>query len=202
MSAGRTCLRFFVAGDFVRFICCITMMAAALVGCSSSAAPTSPTPTNSSIHGGTTGILPIPHITRTVRPVSVVVNSGFATAVRSLCDAFARKDSSAVTRALPYYQYNSGLRYGVLGDGEGQTGDPGLMTSWLAHSSVHCVLQSSGTHGHGTVLATGWHEPGGSALIELDTYSGRWKINDFTFGPYRALYRALQTVRPVIRYAG
>ena len=47
--------------------------------------------------------------------------------------ALARKDSSTVTKALPYYQYNSGLRYGMLGDGEGQTGDPGSMATWLAH---------------------------------------------------------------------
>jgi hypothetical protein len=201
MSAGCTCLRFFVAGEFVRFIISMVVLAVALVGCSSSAAPAPPTPTVTSVRGAT-GIPPVPHATRTARPVSVVVDSGFASAVRSLCAAFVRKDSTAVTRALPYYQYNSGLRYGVLGDGEGQTGDPSLMATWLAHSSVRCVLQSSGVHGHGTVLATGWHEPGGSALIELDTYSGRWKINDFTFGPYRALYRALQTVRPVVRYAG
>ena len=138
------CLRFFVAGEFVRFIISMAIFAVALVGCSSSASPASPTATATSVRTGASGTPPAPRLTPTPRPVSVVVDGGFATAVRSLCAALARKDSSTVTRALPYYQYNSGLRYGMLGDGEGQTGDPGLMATWLAHSSVHCVLQSSG----------------------------------------------------------
>lgn len=202
LNAGPACLRFFLGGVFVRYFVAAAISVLAIAGCGSSSAPTAPTPTGVAVGSAATGTASPVRATRTPRPVSVAIDRGFARMVRSLCAAFARKDSAAVTRDLPYYQYNSGLRYGMLGDGEGQTGDPSLMTTWLAHSSVHCVLQSSGSHGHGTVLATGWPLKGGSALIELDTYSGQWKINDFTFGPYGALYRALQTVRPILRYAG
>jgi hypothetical protein len=186
----------------VRWLLTTTVLGLSVAGCGSTSAPTSPTSTSLTTRHGATGTTSSTQVARTPRPISVAVDPGFAGAVRTLCAEFGRKDSSAVTRDLPYYQYNSGLRYGMLGDGEGQTGDPSLMATWLAKSSVRCVLQSSGSHGHGTVLATGWPLRGGSALIELDTYSGQWKINDFTFGPYGALYRALQTVRPVVRYAG
>ncbi len=202
MNAGQLCLRFLLGGEFVRYLLTTALLALAIAGCSPSSSPPAPTPTGSTAGSGATGIPSPTRIVRTPHPVSVAVDRGFAQVVRSLCAAFARKDPASVTRDLPYYQYNSGLRYGMLGDGEGQTGDPSLMATWLAHSSVRCALQSSGSHGHGTVLATGWPLRGGSALIEFDTYAGRWKINDFTFGPYGALYRALQTARPIVRYAG
>jgi hypothetical protein len=180
----------------VRYIISAALLGLALSGCGSIASPSSPTETSTAA-------------TRTVSPTEVAltpttiaVDQGFAQTVRTVCTAFSNKDAAAVTRNLPYYQYNSGLRYGVLGDGEGQTGDPSLMTTWLAHAHVQCKFQSSGSHGHGTVLATGWPQQGGTALIELDTYSGRWKINDFTFGPFGELYRAMQTARPILRYAG
>jgi hypothetical protein len=186
----------------VRYFVSAAVLALMLAGCSSNSAPPPPSPTGTPARDGATRTVSPTQIARTPRPNSVAIDRGFAQAARSMCVAFARRDSSAVTRDLPFYQYNSGLRYGTLGDGEGQTGDPSLMATWLAHSSVRCVFQSSGSHGHGTVLATGWPVRGGSALIELDIYSGRWKINDLTFGRYGALYRAMQTDRPVIRYAG
>ena len=170
-----------------------------LSGCSTSSAPPSPTATSPAGTGSAT-VRP----GATPRPTAALaaVDPTFAQAVRTLCSALSRRDAATITKALPYYQYNSGLRYGVLGDGEGQTGDPSLMVTWLAHSSVRCRLQSPGVHGHGAFLATGWSQPGGTALVELDTYSGKWKINDFTFGPYGALVRAMQTARPIVRYQG
>jgi hypothetical protein len=186
----------------VRYIISVALLGLALSGCSSSASPSSPTPTTTSPGGAPTQTVLPPHSSPAPRPSPVTVDRTFAQAVRTICAAFAHRDASVVTGALPYYQYNSGLRYGMLGDGEGQTGDPGLMATWLAHSRIRCTLESSGSHGHGTVLATGWPQQGGAALIELDTYAGHWKINDFTFGPYGALYRAMQTVRPLVRYAG
>ncbi|GAC1445531.1 MAG: hypothetical protein NVSMB52_06910 [Chloroflexota bacterium] len=101
---------------------------------------------------------------------------------------------------LPYYQYNSGVRYGRLGDGEGQTGDPALIGTWLAGTSIKCVLFTGDVAGHGTVLTSGWAQPGGWNLIEMDTFNGVWKINDFTFGDRSALYQAMQATRPVLKY--
>lgn len=177
------------------------LLGLALSGCSSSSSPTSPTPTGSTAGTIAKQTVSPTHVAPTPRATTVAMDRGFAHTVRSLCSSFARRDASAVTRVLPYYQYNSGLRFGTLGDGEGQTGDPSLMATWLVHSHVACKFQSSGSHGHGTVLATGWPQQGGTALIELDTYSGQWKINDFTFGPFGALFRAMQTAGPVLRYA-
>ena len=196
LDAGKMSLRFFLGGGIVRYIISAVLLGLALSGCSSSSSPSAPTSTSTT---ATRTVSPT-HVAST--PTTVAVDQGFAQTVRSVCAAFARKDASTITRNLPYYQYNSGLRYGMLGDGEGQTGDPSLITTWLAHAHVQCKFQSSGGHGHGTVLATGWPQQGGAALVELDTYSGRWKINDFTFGPYGALYRAMQTARPILRYAG
>jgi hypothetical protein len=186
----------------VRSIIPVVLLGLALSGCSSSASPSSPTPTTTAPTTATSPTVSSAPSSPPPRPTNVPVDRGFAQTVRTLCAAFAHRDASVVTGALPYYQYNSGLRYGMLGDGEGETGDPSLMAGWLAHSRIRCTLQSSGSHGHGTVLATGWPQRGGAALVELDTYAGHWKINDFTFGPYGALYRAMQTARPLLRYTG
>lgn len=180
----------------------VALLGVALAGCSSSAAPAAPTPTGAPVKTGTPAAIPSSPATAAAHPTPVHINAGFASTIGTLCTAFARRDSATVTSALPYFQYNSGLRYGSLGDGEGQNGDPSLMATWLANSHVQCKLQSSGAYGHGTVLATGWSLPGGTALVELDTYSGRWKINDFTFGPYGALVRALHTAGPIARFKG
>ena len=113
-------------------------------------------------------------------------------------------DSSALRNDLPYYQYNSGLRYGMLGDGEGRTGDPALLTAWLAGGNVRCRLITRDIAGHGTVLAGGWTAaPGPWSLIEMDTYNGTWKVNDFTFGNHSDLYAAMQTTSaPLEVYRG
>lgn len=123
--------------------------------------------------------------------------------LRTICNALARSDASAIKARLPYYQYNSGLRYGVLGDGEGRTADPGLLDTWLQASPVRCQFYTPDLAGHGTLLASGWkQQPGGWGLIEMDTFNGTWKINDFTFGPRGALYFAMQTSHPVLVYRG
>jgi hypothetical protein len=186
----------------VRYIMSVALLGLALSGCSSGSSPSKATETSTGANTAATRAVSPTHGAATPRPDLVAVDRGFAHAVRTLCAAFARKDASAVTSALPYYQYNSGLRYGTFGDGEGQTGDPSLMATWLSHSHVQCKFQSSGSHGHGTVLATGWPQQGGTALIEFDTYSGRWKVNDFTFGAYGPLWRAMQTANPLRPYAG
>lgn len=186
----------------MRYLLAAGVLVLALAGCGSSAAPAAPTPTAVATATGVPATVPGARSNATPRPAAVAVDGGFASIVRVICGALARRDAGTVTAALPYYQYNSGLRYGMLGDGEGQTGDPSLMTTWLAHSHVQCKLQSSGSHEHGTVLATGWPQPGGTALIEFDTYSGRWKINDFTFGVYGPLARAIQTAGPIVPYTG
>lgn len=132
----------------------------------------------------------------------VVATRAYSTFVSSLCHALAARDSTTVINLLPYYQYNSGVRYGRLGDGEGQTGDPSLVGTWLAPARVRCQFYSPDIAGHGTILTRGWTEPGGWALIEADTFNGSWKINDFTFGDHRALFGAMQTSRPILTYRG
>jgi hypothetical protein len=123
--------------------------------------------------------------------------------VNSLCRALAGKNSKVVQADLPYYQYNSGLRWGLMGDGLGHTDDPALLNSWLSGGSPHCAAYTPDAAGHGTLLATGWGTPGPSALIELDVYPGKhWKINDFTFGSRVALRNAMQTAGPAIPYSG
>src|SRR5579859_1161908 len=119
LNAGLQCLRFLLGGEFVRYFLTTALLALAVAGCSSSSAPTAPTATSTSVGRGVTGTVSPTRVAPTPRPVSVAVDPGFAQAVRSLCAAFARRDAAAVTRDLPYYQYNSGLRYGMLGDGEG-----------------------------------------------------------------------------------
>jgi hypothetical protein len=111
-------------------------------------------------------------------------------------------DRSAIIGLLPYYQYNSGLRYGYLGDGEGQTGDPNLMRTWLADARPRCVSFTPGYNAHGTVLTVGWRSPGPAALLDLDIFNGHWKINDFTFGSESALAQAMKTSSPIVRYYG
>jgi hypothetical protein len=74
--------------------------------------------------------------------------------VKSLCQAFQKKDSNTVIADLPYFQYNSGLRWGMMGDGEGNTSDPSTVRSWLAASNVHCDYYTPGENGHGTLLAS------------------------------------------------
>jgi hypothetical protein len=139
-------------------------------------------------------------------PTSTPVHAtpAFTAFLSTLCRALAGHDATAVGNLLPHYQYNNGVRYGVLGDGEGTTGDPSILTTWLAQSHVRCVLDTPDVAGHGTVLAGGWvGTPGPWALIEADVYNGSdWRINDFTFGNRAALYTAMQTSHPILPYHG
>jgi hypothetical protein len=132
-----------------------------------------------------------------------VIGKPYMNFVDSLCSAFQKKDASAVIGYLPYFQYNSGLRWGMLGDGEGNTSDPATVRTWLAASNVHCRYYTPGENGHGTLLATGWSHPGPASLVEVDIYpSGKWKINDFTFGATSTLYDAMQAAGPRIPFHG
>ncbi|HEX6506554.1 MAG TPA: hypothetical protein VF221_02885 [Chloroflexota bacterium] len=185
----------------MRRILAAILLGLAIGGCSSSSAPPKLTPTPSSA-GPIASTTPSKSGPSPATAVPVSVDAGFTAFVHTVCTSLVRRDASTVIGLLPYYQYNSGLRYGMLGDGEGQTGDPSLLRTWLAGANIRCEYMSAGTSGHGTVLATGWPERGGTALIEMDTFSGHWKINDFTFGNHGALYTALQTVRPILRYRG
>jgi hypothetical protein len=67
---------------------------------------------------------------------------------------------------------------------------------------VRCQDYTPDIAGHGTLLTSGWSQQGGWSLIELDTYGGAWKINDFTFGDRAALYRAMQTSQPIVQFRG
>lgn len=111
-------------------------------------------------------------------------------------------DSKKLADSLMYYQYNSGLRWGMLGDGEGQTADPSLLGTWLAQARPRCISLSSGVAGHGSVLTSGWREPGPWSIIEMDVVGGGWKINDFTFGSHGALAQAMQVGQPLLPYHG
>lgn len=144
------------------------------------------------------------HVTRTAAPLQPEVASSkpYTTFLASICHALTTRDASTLTAALPYYQYNSGLRYGLLGDGEGLTGDPSLFGSWLASAHVVCVRFTPDIAGHGTVLTSGWGQFGGWSLIEMDTFNGVWKLNDLTFGQEGPLNKAMATSSPIMPYRG
>lgn len=175
-----------------------------LSGCGVLGAGSSPTVTPTS-----TPLPPTPAPTQTPTPAkprataTPVIGRDYASFVDSLCRAFARRDVNTVIGALPYYQYNSGLRYGYLGDGEGQTADPSLARIWLTSGRVRCEYFTPDASGHGVVLTRGWAVPRGPwSLVEMDIFGGHWKINDFTFGSQGSLYRAMaSTSRPILRFA-
>lgn len=144
----------------------------------------------------TKGALVIPPTPR------VAATRSYKAFVSTLCSALAARDAGTMGNLLPYYQYNSGVRYGQFGDGEGQTGDPSLVGIWLASGQIRCRSFSPDIAGHGTVLSSGWMQPGGWGLIEADTFNGVWKINDFTFGKRQSLYTAMQSAGPILRYGG
>jgi hypothetical protein len=111
-------------------------------------------------------------------------------------------DAATVTAHLMHYQYNSGLRWGMLGDGEGTTSDPSVMSTWLSASHPRCQSYSPNIAGHGTLLTSGWSSPGPWSLLDLDLLNGQWTINDFTFGPRDRVARAMHQVnRPVLAYS-
>ena len=196
----------------MRLVAAMVLLITLLSGCSVArisvgglfaAATRTPTPT------GTPTPAPSPIATRvpptaTARPTPTpTISPAYAAFVRTLCSAFAARNAGAVINSLPYYQYNNGLRYGNLGDGEGQTGDPSLMNTWLAGAHVRCINFTPDVAGHGALLTAGWAKPNQPAsLLELDTFNGHWKINDFTFGSHAALYGAMQTAGPVLAYRG
>lgn len=141
---------------------------------------------------------------QTARPTATVVPSSAAydAFLSRVCQAFTARDAGTLRAALPYYRYNTGLRYGRLGGGEGQNGDPGLFSTWLTGATVRCASYSPDVAGHGTLLTTGWKRYGGAALIDLDTFNGAWKFNDFTFGREAALRFVMKGAMPIIPYQG
>jgi len=128
------------------------------------------------------------------------VSRGYAVFVHHLCRSLAAADAAAIRSLLPYYQYNSGVRFGTFGGGEGETGDPAIISSWLAGGRVRCRSYTRDIAGHGTLLAGGWNVSGGWALLDLDTFGGVWKVNDFTFGRFHVLFHAMRTFHSVLRY--
>lgn len=121
--------------------------------------------------------------------------------IGNLCTALRHDDANAVIQALPNYQYNAGVRYGYLGDGEGQSGDPTLLRQWLASAHTQCRYYTPDKAGHGLLLTSGWPLPSGSwNLIEMDTFRGQWKINDFTFGKESNLAWAMHAMHPILPY--
>lgn len=147
---------------------------------------------------------PTPEPTHSVRVPSptptVVVGKPFASFLHIVCSALASGNANTIIDLLPYFQYNSGLRYGTLGGGEGQTADPSIMRTWLASARPHCVTFTPGIMGHGTVLTVGWKTPAPASIVELDMFNGHWKVNDFTFASQSALERAMQTSSPTVPY--
>lgn len=166
-------------------------------------------PTATSTPTATPTASPVPTTTHvapkaTPRPTPTpTISPAYAAFVHTICRALAARDAGTIINSLAYYQYNNGLRYGNMGDGEGQTGDPSLMNTWLAHAHARCMYFTPDQAGHGVLLTGGWAAPNlPSSLIELDIFNGHWKINDFTFGSQGALYTAVQTSGPILSYRG
>lgn len=193
-DAGALCLRFFAKGLPVR-LTLMFLLFVALAGCSgqeSAGAPT-PTPRTPTVAAGTTpGRVAL----------SVTVGKPFARFLATICHALSAGNARTIIGSLPYFQYNSGLYFGTLGSGEGQTANPNLMRTWLSGSQVRCRYFSPGIEGHGSVLTSGWKQPAPWSLIEMDLFNGHWKLNDFTFGGRRGLWAAMQADRPVLAYHG
>ena len=176
-------------------------LAVLVVGCGSQSSSPPATPTQPALTPTPTPRPPTP-APATPRP-TVVISRSYAAFLETVCHALARQNANTLINALPYYQYNSGLRYGWYGDGEGQTGDPSLMRTWLSGTHVTCHSFTPGSGGHGTLLTSGWDLQNGRwSLLDLDTYGGQWKINDFTFGDRRTLMAAMQVNHPIVQYHG
>ncbi|MGH2443224.1 MAG: hypothetical protein ACRDFX_08680 [Chloroflexota bacterium] len=190
----------------------LLLLATAIVsGCGSSAShasvvhtatptgtPAQPTPVKHASAGPTATVTVL-----AIKPTSiptVVLGTTYARFLHQICGALSAGDATTISNALPFYQYNSGLRYGNLGDGEGQSGDPALLTTWLQGATTRCTKYTPDVAGHATVLTTGWKQSGGWSLIEMDTYNGVWKINDFTFGSKHPLVQAMKTSHPILTY--
>jgi hypothetical protein len=185
-----------------RQIVIVACAAVLLAGCGSSAAPPTatpaPAPTATSPSTSTTQPTAGPQASATP-----AVSATYRAFVTALCHDLAKKNSKGVQGDLPYYQYNSGLRWGMMGDGLGQTDDPSLMNTWLSAGNPACKAFTPDIAGHGTVLAGGWTQPGPWSLIELDVYPGKhWKINDFTFGSESVLRNAMRTAGPALPITG
>src|SRR5947209_1767319 len=63
-------------------------------------------------------------------------------------------------------------------------------------------IYSAGQAGHGAVLTSGWVQPAGWSIIEMDLVNGKWKINDFTFGSRQEMAHAMQVVAPTVPFHG
>lgn len=182
-----------VKGDGVRFVL-PALSCVVLTGCAATAAPAvTPVPTR--------GATAAPAVTRvatarptappTARPATIALDPRYLAFVGRVCSALAARNAPAVSSVLMNYQYNTGLRWGMMGDGEGQSSSPGLLGTWLQGSQVHCVSVTTDSAGHGAVLTSGWSQPAASAIIEFDRLNGAWKINDFTFGTPAILGQAI-----------
>jgi hypothetical protein len=132
--------------------------------------------------------------------VRVTTSKPYRVFLAGVCRRLAVRDAGPLSADLANYQYNTGLRYGILGDGEGANGDPSLFATWLRHGPVRCVSYTPDIAGHGTLVTRGWPLEGGWAITDLDTFGGIWKLNDFTFGKRSAILAAMRTSAPVISF--
>lgn len=194
-EAQAACLRLFVTGDLHLRALSIPLLAVAVSGCTvlGSSSKPAPSPTPRAVASRPT---PRPV------PTAVKLDPAYVAFLHTLCSAFAAGNADAVINLLPYYQYNSGLRYGMLGDGEGQTGDPSLLRTWMAGGGIYCTYFTPSDGAHGTLLTSGWKGPAVWSLVELDIFNGKWKLNDLTFGDRNSLYGAMRTALPILPYHG
>jgi hypothetical protein len=193
----------------------IVALATIVVGCGNSTARRGTAPAlTAPAATAATRTAPTPHVSPTAsvsatsssRPspsATVVLAPAYASFLHAICHALSRGDAAGVNAHLMHYQYNSGLRWGMFGDGEGTTSDPSAMYTWLSGSHVVCRAESANAGGHASLLTSGWARPGPWSLLDLDLLNGQWVINDFTFGAARPLARAMHGVaQPVMRYRG
>ncbi len=141
-----------------------------------------------------------PQPARRERPALRLVSLCHMRLLKSFCTGAQEHNSNVVASFLPYYQYNSGVRYGQMGDGAGQTGSPDLLRTWVRTGHIQCVDTGPDISGHAVLLSRGWPRPGGWSLTEFDVYNGVWKINDFTFGHENILRNRMQIAGPLRAY--
>ena len=192
-------LRAFVGGNCLKKIAAGLTCALALTACGSSNKST--LPVSSAGTPGTAVPGPTAGPTRKAgAPTRVALSHAYNRLLKSFCTGAQEHNSNVVASFLPYYQYNSGVRYGQMGDGAGQTGSPDLLRTWVRTGHIQCVDTGPDISGHAVLLSRGWPRPGGWSLTEFDVYNGVWKINDFTFGHENILRNRMQIAGPLRAY--
>lgn len=117
--------------------------------------------------------------------------------IRLVCQSFAGKSGASIVNLLPHYRYNSSDPYfGAFNRGEGQWAVPSVVRGWVKSGRIRCIRYTASIDGHGDIVTRGWALTGSWGLIDVDEFSGKWKINDLTVGTSSAVRHAFFGTAP------